>query len=104
MLSYTNEALRKAEAIEKILESQSPADDKIESMAGKTSMSAINLSKESEFVYLNEKAEIMASLGVKENFRLASNDLDHPGPNEKLFDEPLCCDDSPRLEGRLKMS
>ncbi|POS87676.1 hypothetical protein EPUL_001886 [Erysiphe pulchra] len=74
----------------------------IEPTAGKTSMSALHLSRGSELVKLNEKTEIMASSGVKENFRLASNDLDYPGPSENLSDEPLCYNDPPPLAGPIE--
>ncbi|POS88389.1 hypothetical protein EPUL_000118 [Erysiphe pulchra] len=43
----------------------------------------------------------MASLGVKENFRLASNDFDYHGQYEKLFDEPLCYDEALPLTGLI---
>lgn len=106
MSSYTTETLRKAEAIEKALESQQPVEDITESMeiqiepvAGRTSMSAINLSQESQLANQTDKVDTVSSTGIKENFRLASSDLDFA---EDPFDESLCYDDPPPQTGPIE--
>ncbi|POS85096.1 hypothetical protein EPUL_005538 [Erysiphe pulchra] len=111
MLPFTTETLRKAEVLEKTLGSQILTEDIIESMeiqiestAGwvKTPLSASNISQEPAPVNLINKNDIMATLGLKQNFRLASIDLDYPGPYEKLFDEPLNYDETPPLAGSVE--
>ncbi|KHJ33418.1 hypothetical protein EV44_g3414 [Erysiphe necator] len=102
MLPFTTEALRKAGVIDKTLGSKIPTKEIIESMdiqidsaAGKTSLSAINLSQQPVLENLNDKTEITAAPSAKQNFRLASIDPDYPGPHEKLFDEPLNYNETP---------
>ncbi|POS85314.1 hypothetical protein EPUL_003327, partial [Erysiphe pulchra] len=109
MLPFTTEALRKAEVLEKSLGLQIPTEDniesieiQIESIAGETPSSASNISQEQAPVNLIDKNDITASSGHKQNFRLASIDLDYPGPYEKLFDEPLNYDETPPLAGSIE--
>ncbi|POS82441.1 hypothetical protein EPUL_005498 [Erysiphe pulchra] len=109
MLPFTTKALRKAEVLEKTFGSQIPTEDIFESMeiqikstAGETSLSASNISQEPAPVNLIDKKNITATLGHKQNFRLASIDLDYPGPYEKLFDEPLNYDETPPLAGSVE--
>ncbi|POS87043.1 hypothetical protein EPUL_001932 [Erysiphe pulchra] len=106
MLPFTTKAARKAEVLEK---TQIPTEDTIESMeiqiestTEETPLSASNISQEVAPVNLIDKTDIAATLDHKQNFRLASIDLDYPGPYEKLFDEPLNYDEIPPLAGSVE--
>lgn len=62
-------------------------------------MSAINPSQESQLANQTDKFDTGSSTGIKENFCLASSDLDFA---EDLFDESLCYDDPPPQTGPIE--
>ncbi|POS81902.1 hypothetical protein EPUL_006857, partial [Erysiphe pulchra] len=74
----------------------------IESTTGETPLSASKISQEPAPVNLIDKNDITATLGHKQNFRLASIDLDYPRLYEKLFDGPLNYDETPPLAGSIE--